>query len=534
MANAIDTTGPADAGRFRSILFLDDEDPPALAEPACFHDLHLDQVVASATAGRDDYDLRPYFHCLLTSEVAVAYRQAVLRDVGEAPVRTCLEPFAEAMRRVRAHLRHAAKLPYREEAEWWFLHAASGYCAAVRALGAGLAALGPLSAGLARLRAYVASCLAGPAFTGLDGTVAGLLRDLAAVRYAIRIRDGGFTVQPFGDEADYSTEVEAVFERFRQGTVCSHKSTFAEPDGMNHIEAKVTEFVAQLHPALFGRLNRFRSEQAAFIDPVLARFDREAQFCLAWHALLAPLRAAGLPFCTPRVSASAKTPHDDDAFDLALALKLVRGGLPVVCNDLHMDGAERMLVVSGPNGGGKTTFARCFGQLHYLAALGLTVPGRNARLFLPDAVFSHFEREEHGAASSGEAGRGKLEDELVRIRDILARATGRSVIVLNEIFASTTLDDAVFLGREVARRIVALGCLCVCVTFMTELSALGPETVSAVSLVDPGDPARRTHQVVRRRADGISHAASLARKHGLTAAGIRARLAAGPGAEASP
>ena len=172
----------------------------------------------------------------------------------------------------------------------------------------------------------------------------------------------------------------------------------------------------------------------------------------------------------------------------------------------------------GANQGGKTTFARMFGQLHFLASLGLPVPGRRARLVLPDRIFSHFEREERL-----ESLRGKLDDELVRVRDMLAQATGRSVLVMNESFSSTSLADSLFIGTEVLGQVSDLGVLCVYVTFVDELASLNEATVSMVADVVPEDPDVRTYKLTRRPADGRAYAMALARKYGLTYASLTRR-----------
>ena len=487
--------------------------------PAYFPDLNLDQIVASVTADKKEYNLAPFFHESLKSRAAIEYRQDVMRDLESEARYDAVMRFAGAMRSVREQLAQAGKLHYKYQKEAWLLDAVELYCQGVQNLLTELRAALPSSPGLVGFLTFLDGYVGSSAFQQLMNEIATLNAKLSSIRYTLLIGDSVITVSAYHEEPDYGAEIQADFEKFKQGAVKDHIFKFRDFDQMNHIEAGVLDRVARLNPDIFAELDDFSARSNSFFHPTILRFDREVQFYVAYIAHMRHIRRAGLMFCYPRVSAESKDIRVTDGYDLALAKKLVDKQAPVVTNDFFLKGRERIIIVSGPNQGGKTTFARTFGLMHHLASIGCPVPGTDARLVLFDQMFTHFEKEEdvHNL-------RGKLYDDLFRLHNTLENATSDSIIILNEVFNSTSLKDAIFLSTKILTKIIELDALCVCVTFIDELAALSTTSVSMGSTVKPGNVAERTFKIVRRPPDGLAYAISVAEKYGLTYARLRDRL----------
>ncbi|HZR92915.1 MAG TPA: hypothetical protein VFA44_10990, partial [Gaiellaceae bacterium] len=98
---------------FQSILFErqeDGRDVDRRPEPPFVADLNLDQVLESMTAGREGYDLRPFFYAPLHDVATVRYRHEILRDLEKPAVREAVTSFAKEMVRMREHLAQVEKL----------------------------------------------------------------------------------------------------------------------------------------------------------------------------------------------------------------------------------------------------------------------------------------------------------------------------------------------------------------------------------------------------------------------------------------
>ncbi|MEL7656691.1 MAG: DNA mismatch repair protein MutS [Bacillota bacterium] len=487
--------------------------------PDFFIDLNLDQVVDAITSPKPEYNLKPIFYSPLMDIHAIMFRQEIFRDLEDDNILGCLKQFAQKMILAHRYFVLSGKLYYKYHKEGWLLEAAYEYCCAVIDLSNQLNKLTFSSQGLRGIKQYLAKYTVNPLFLTLFTTIKNIKAELEKIQYSVIIKGRYVYVRKYENEVDYSIEVKHTFEKFRQGKTSDYRVDLVIPSGMNHIEAQILDFVSKLNPDVFNKLDYFYLENTSFFDNTIIAFDREIQFFISYIDFMEKIRTKGLKFCFPAIISSDKKIHANNSYDLALANKYLYQGTEVVTNDFYLEGKERIIVVSGPNQGGKTTFARMFGQIHYLASLGCPIPGTDAQVFLYDNIFTHFEKEEDIRNL-----RGKLQDDLIRVHTIINMATSRSIVIMNEIFTSTALKDAIFLSKEIINKIIKLDALCVCVSFIDELSIMSEQTVSMVSSIVAENPNLRSFKILRKPADGLLHAIRIAEKHGLTYDAILGRI----------
>jgi hypothetical protein len=160
--------------------------------------------------------------------------------------------------------------------------------------------------------------------------------------------------------------------------------------------------------------------------------------CLGLHGRLRDLRA---PFSFPSVTDRGKPRLAcKDLYDVSLALS---ANQRPVGNDINADG-KPLIVVTGANQGGKTTFLRSFGLAQLMMQGGMFVGAAQLRANAVDGVFTHFRREEDASMKSG-----KFDEELGRMSDIVDVIAPHSLLLFNESFAATNERE----GSEIARQI---------------------------------------------------------------------------------
>lgn len=318
------------------------------------------------------------------------------------------------------------------------------------------------------------------------------LRSIAEER-ADGFRSDGFSRlftmlrQELGDE--YFATIESHLKRlkFRDGVLISaelgkgNKGTsyvLRRPREDNRgwlarlLAEKPPAYTFQLHPrdeagaqalsALNDRgVNLAANALAQSTDHILSFFQMlrtELAFyigCLNVHAELVRLQE---PTCLPAPAApGARKLSFSGLYDASLALSMKT---KVVSNDLVGD-QKNLVIVTGANSGGKSTFLRSVGLAQLMMQAGIFVPAESFTSEICEGLFTHYKRKEDSTMESG-----KWDEELGRMSEIVDRVRPNAMLLFNESFASTNEREGSEIAGQIVRALLERG---VKVFFVTHL-----------------------------------------------------------------
>ncbi len=256
---------------------------------------------------------------------------------------------------------------------------------------------------------------------------------------------------------------------------------------------------------LRGRgINLVANAAAQSADHILSFFSMlraELGFYVGCLNLRERLAAKQEPTCFPVPDAPGEpTLSARDFYDVCLSLSVEAR---VVGNDLDADN-RRLVMITGANQGGKSTFLRSVGLAYLMMQCGMFVPAESFRAGVSAGVFTHYKREEDATMTSG-----KLDEELRRMGDIAGKIRPGCILLCNESFASTNEREGSEIARQIVRALTEAGIKVLYVTHLFDLAhGLYREQVHAALFL------RAERQADGRRTFRLVEGAPLATSYG--------------------
>ncbi len=505
-------------------------------------DLGLDVLVRELDWGNlHARHVRTVLLGLVADPVVIAYRQAIVAELRTDPqLRAAITALLPSL----AELAQPRSAIWAQESPLLLvpprLSDLELYVGCVQDLHAALAAAERHASGLRALQAYLHTTRAAEQFQTLVAELPGLraqLDQVASVTVGVNLdRDlrplsatlVALNREPFTGPRSIT---QRLFGRstppgLSAMTALRHVAERSpETDPLARDLAKVLAEVVQPVAAGLERYQRLHARPLAALAPELA-------FFLAAVELAERFTQQGLPTCLPAISNDA---HNlNEAYNPALALQLANArqsngahsSLAIVRNPVDFD-RGRIVLLTGPNRGGKTTYIRTVGLNQVLFQAGVYVAAADGQMTPVDAILTHFPPVE-----SVEPGGGRLDQEARRLREMFAAATTHSLLLFNEPLTSTSEREAHGLASDVLRALGLLGARAVFVTHLHSLAAdlallnNGAHRAHIVSWVaGVGDDAARTYNIRPGQPATFSHAMTIAQQHGITFAQLAQQLA---------
>ena len=248
-------------------------------------------------------------------------------------------------------------------------------------------------------------------------------------------------------------------------------------------------------------------------------YSGEIGFLLDVSGYFLRLRDAGYPLTYPAVSAKREVVLNG-IVDASLAKRELRGE-DVVPNDLLMAEEYRgeklpFYIVTGANGGGKTTFIRACGLAVLFFLAGCPVAASSARICPFEAVYTHFPANESFENS------GRFVNEANRAEEIIGKTNENTFVLFNETYSGTDEQKSEHYSRRLADTMYERGVFGMFVTHIHSLTGSRIPTLAAV--IDESDENRRTYKIKRVGATSSSFAEDILEKYRLDRESLKKRL----------
>ncbi|MBH1939798.1 hypothetical protein I5677_02680 [Mobilitalea sibirica] len=505
---------------FQSILGyhkLSEIEPDKVRMPKYFYDLNLDQIVQDILDEQKVYDLRRFYFFGAERENDINYRLSVLKDMDNETIFKSVNNFCIIMRKSKEYLNNINHTDHDIQKQKWNLDAAFAYINNVVTLHKELEQIKFISEGFQLFHQWLTSYINSEEFLLLQKETRQLINQFEEMKFHIQIKRDKIIINEGYLEDDYCKQLQDTFREESEQKHFYQNNPFSSVM-LSALETAILDVLKKNYKHTFEALDFYDKTHHDFIHPILETFELEVQFYIAFCSYRNKMLEMNFHFCYPQLHKDGYL-NITEGYDLALAKKNALLKKEVIFNDCYFNPGEQFYVITGPNQGGKTTFARALGQIVFFTSLGLMVPSRSATLPFFDGIYTHFAVEENM-----DTGAGKLKEELLRLRELMGSASNNSFIIINEIFTSATSYDAHIMGRKALNYFMDRNCFGIYVTHIYELTKNDERIVSLVASLLSKDSNIRTFKIARRPADGKSYANTIVEKHHMTYREIKERI----------
>lgn len=498
-----------------SLLYLNEENVNSYTEDnIIFKDLNLDDIIFEILRYAKMFKIKPYFYKLLKNPEDVLYRHEVFKDLENQELFDTLNMFSYTLTRKLRDIEDSKALKYEMHRKIKLKQKIFEYLSILEDFKKKMDGISYSSRAIKRMVEYINNYLNSEEVLFVYEDMKKIDEEMKNVKYRLYFDSGVIKIEKADDKELVLDKITDTLSKYKVENVVEFTRDYGSIP--NHFLGQIYAKISRYYPIEFKHLDLFSKHFNGFIDKTISAFANDIQFYIAYIEMMKKINSMNLKFTYPKLDGNV---YCNNGYDLALAISFYVRSRKVVTNDFRYDDGESVIVVSGPNQGGKTTFSRYVGQTFYLAALGLPVTGSEASIPLISNIFTMYEVEEESSNLNG-----KLKSELIRIKDITDNMDDNSLLIMNEVFASTSLEDGIILGKKVIDIINNKKSKALFVTFIEELASYNSTTVSMGSTVDKDDPSIRTFEILRRNDNSNTYARSIAKKNHVSYEDIIRRI----------